>query len=47
MRSSLTSPQPMSDLPLPNKLFNALQQAAYQLISWTDQIFQQIDRQQA
>lgn len=36
----------MSNLPLPNKQFNALQQAAYQLASCTDQIFQQIEQQQ-
>lgn len=36
----------MSQLPQPDKQFNALQQSAYQLASCSDQIFQQIDRQQ-
>jgi two-component system, NtrC family, sensor kinase len=36
----------MSQLPRPDKQFNALQQAAYQLASCTDQIFQQIEQQQ-
>jgi GAF domain-containing protein/two-component sensor histidine kinase len=36
----------MSNIPLPGKQFNALQQAAYQLASCTDQIFQQIEQQQ-
>lgn len=36
----------MSNLPLPDKQFNPLQQAAYQLASCTEQIFQQIERQQ-
>ncbi|MCU0543280.1 MAG: GAF domain-containing protein [Oscillatoriaceae cyanobacterium Prado104] len=36
----------MSNLPVPDKEFNALQQAAYQLASCTDQIFQQIEQQQ-
>ncbi|MGL5063499.1 MAG: GAF domain-containing protein, partial [Microcoleus sp.] len=36
----------MSNLPLPNQQFNALQQAAYQLASCTEQIFQQIEQQQ-
>ena len=37
----------MSDFSYPNRQFNALQQAAYQLSSCTDQLFQQIERQQA
>lgn len=36
----------MSNLPLPNKQFNALQQAADQLASCTEQIFQQIEQQE-
>ncbi|MEG4799492.1 GAF domain-containing protein [Microcoleus sp. ARI1-B5] len=36
----------MSNLPIPEKQFNALQQAAYQLASCTDKIFQQIEQQQ-
>jgi GAF domain-containing protein len=36
----------MSNSPLPDKQFNALQQSAYQLALCTDQIFQQIEQQQ-
>ncbi len=35
----------MSNLPVPNQQFNTLQQAAYQLASCTDQIFQQIEQE--
>jgi GAF domain-containing protein len=46
MRSSLIALQPMSNLPVPDKQLNTLQQAAYQLASCTEQIFQQIEQQQ-
>jgi two-component system NtrC family sensor kinase len=36
----------MTNLPVRNQQFNALQQAAYQLTACTDQLFQQIEREQ-
>lgn len=36
-----------SEFSYSDKQYNALQQAAYQLASCTDQLFQQIDQQQA
>jgi len=36
----------MSNLPVPNEQFNALQQTVYQLVSCTDQLFQQIEQDQ-
>ncbi|HAX78277.1 MAG TPA: ATPase [Cyanobacteria bacterium UBA11372] len=46
MRSSPISLQPMSNVPVPDKQFNTLKQAAYQLASCTELIFQQIEQQQ-